>query len=346
MSRSTPHFVATKDYVPEALLPIVVHTKEVPSMPPHVDCRSECHPPDGYLHPGGFHYLRRIHRYDQFLIERAVTQFNESIAQTQLVRNQKGAGSLTIHVDGIVEEIPAGLPDNVEEALLRLQQLRSDGDLSNRTDTTILNTATTIYHQLFPSVAPNATFRRHPEWGLKPQYMIPFIFADWTETESFTNSKMAVFVVPPWYLAPRDMRDFVNIRAFKGTDFIRPGTEPDMEQKRQHYWALVNDFCYMHQVQHFAFTTYEEWVFGCFSDDFADVCVSEVRGYTSRWPTILETFLFWMHSACGHDPGVKPSQVGYCPPFQGHLSTDEAPCTYEDLFDDDPEVVHAVFSCH
>ncbi|KII85586.1 hypothetical protein PLICRDRAFT_322019 [Plicaturopsis crispa FD-325 SS-3] len=339
-------FVVAKDYVPNALLPIVIHTADVPPMPPY-DCRSEWHPDNGYLHPGGFHYLRKIRRYDQCWVEQLITEFNDTIADKLLATSRNGGTeNLTIHVDGVVEEIPPGLPTHVEQSLLELRNLRIDDDLARRTDATVLKTAATIYHQLFPSVSPTSCFRRHIEWGKQYQYLTPYVFADWTNTTSCTNAKMAVFVVPPWYMAPRDMRDFVYTRTFTPSDLIQPGKPPDIEQKRQHYWAMVNDVCYMYEVHHFAFTTYEEWAFGSFSDDFVDVTISEVRGRTARYPTILETFLFWMHSACGGGPGLKPSQVGQCPPFFGQISTDEAPCTYQDLFVGDPKAIHAIFSCY
>ncbi|KII85583.1 hypothetical protein PLICRDRAFT_44911 [Plicaturopsis crispa FD-325 SS-3] len=247
MSSTEPCHIATRDYVQQALLPIVVHTNDVPPMPED-DCRSEYHPRDGYMHPGGYHYLQRIHRYDQCLVERHINQFNESIARRQLTYNTDNGEDLTIHVDGVVEEIPPGLPKRVEATLLGLRYLKSDENLVTRTEMTILETATTIYHQLFPSVAPTCRFWRYKAWGIQYEYMTPFVFADWNTTISCTNSKMAVFVVPPWYLAPRDMRDFVNIREFKRVDSIKPGVPPSMEEKRQHYWAMVNDFCFIYKV--------------------------------------------------------------------------------------------------
>ncbi|KII85549.1 hypothetical protein PLICRDRAFT_701051 [Plicaturopsis crispa FD-325 SS-3] len=305
---SLPHrgFTTVRDYVSRAILPSMVHTRGGPPVPPE-DCRSERNPAGGYLNPGGYHLLAHMHKYDQYNFENSVKTFHDSIADKMLdiSASDEFEDDLTIYVDGILDEFPLGKTAHMEKKALRERHVTSDEDVSRRAVVTIFTTASSIYRQLFPS-APHRTFERHLVYGEEPQYFKPYIYAEWKEG-SFTNALMAVFIVPPWYLAPRDLQDFTNASEFEKLPII-PGKSPDPNQKRQHYWAMVDDICYVNGIRHFAMTTYAQWVFGCFSDDWKHASISETRGHRTQSPTILETFLYWMHCGLDNVPGMTPSQ--------------------------------------
>ncbi|KII85567.1 hypothetical protein PLICRDRAFT_321358 [Plicaturopsis crispa FD-325 SS-3] len=319
MSASPPSVTTVKHYVPRALLPPVIHTDSVEPMPLE-GFRSHHHPLGGYLNPGGINKLLRMHRYDQVQLTHDVQEFSSSISEMQLTFNTDDEEDLTICVDGVNDEFPPGQSKHSKRIIIQQRLLESDEDVSRRTQHTILMTASSIYHKLFPATPPEWRFRRHRVLGVLPQYFHAYIFGDWELKEG----AVAVFVVPPWYLAPQDMEDFVNTRSFKALP-ITGESSPSVDQKRQHYWAMIDNVCYNNQIRHFAVTTYEQWVFGCLSDDWKDASISEIRGHRACSPTILETLLFWMRCGLGNEPGMRPS---------------------EDLFWGDPKVVHEISSLY
>ncbi|KII85571.1 hypothetical protein PLICRDRAFT_321432 [Plicaturopsis crispa FD-325 SS-3] len=323
MSVPPPCVTKVKDYVPYAPLPPVVHTQSAPPMPAD-GCRSHCHPLGGYVHPGGLHKLSRMYRYDQVDFDRHVQEFTNSISEMELVYNTGLPDDLTLYVDGIIEEIPRGTPPHLRANIVRQRNLKVDEDVNRRAEDTILTTASSIYHKLFPSTPSHWAFRRHRVYGVLPQYFNAYIFGEWEDMASLSTGSVAVFVVPPWYLAPRDMEDVINTHRFKYMP-ITGETSPSVDQKRQHYWAMIDNVCYNNKIRHFALTTYEQWVFGCLSDDWKVASLSEVRGQTASNPTILEYLLFWMHCGGGSEPGMRPS---------------------EDLFWGDPQAIHAISSLY
>ncbi|KII85576.1 hypothetical protein PLICRDRAFT_31748 [Plicaturopsis crispa FD-325 SS-3] len=324
MPETEPYLVQASDYIPNAALPLVVYTSSVPSMPAHDRC-SRTHPSGGYITPGHQHLLSRMHRYDIRRHEKSVKEFSSSFAELELIYNPEGGEILTIPVDGILPQVvrrsrrregatPLGSRDTnaensrtVHDPVLtipgpfRYRDVNADDDVGRVVHESVLTTASTISRQLFSSTPAEWTFQRSIEPGVHSGYLTPYVFANWNsrDSSSFTEGKMAVFVVPPWYLGPQDMQYFVNALQFRNTR-IRKRDAPGPNLKRLHYWTMIASFCHGHGIRRFVLTTYEQWVFGCFSEDWTDAAVSDVQERTARSPSVLGTFLFWMHL---HLPG-------------------------------------------
>lgn len=80
---------------------------------------------------------------------------------------------------GVNDEFPPGQSKHSKRIIIQQRLLESDEDVSRRTQHTILMTASSIYHKLFPATPPEWRFRRHRVLGVLPQYFHAYIFGDW-----------------------------------------------------------------------------------------------------------------------------------------------------------------------
>ncbi|KDN51581.1 hypothetical protein RSAG8_00126, partial [Rhizoctonia solani AG-8 WAC10335] len=115
-----------------------------------------------------------------------------------------------------------------------------------------------------------------------------------------------LFVVQsPWLLNPRDFRMFCERSMYRHYAKKDPktgkvkATELDYVDK---LWATIYDDCVRGGTHYFVLTTYNEWAFGAFSRGWTTAWVTPPKPYnagcpTVPGPTILQSILFWMHSA-------------------------------------------------
>ncbi|KAL0948399.1 hypothetical protein HGRIS_010981 [Hohenbuehelia grisea] len=106
---------------------------------------------------------------------------------------------------------------------------------------------------------------------------------------------------PPWVLSPRDMTDFVECKwdPYSSTisDAYRaPGAADNTSQK---VWAKLWDACTREDCHWFVLTSYNQWVFRCFSADRQTGFCSSIYECDCSDPTILQMLTFWVACAVG-----------------------------------------------
>ncbi|CAE6509536.1 unnamed protein product [Rhizoctonia solani] len=115
-----------------------------------------------------------------------------------------------------------------------------------------------------------------------------------------------LFVIQsPWLLNSRDFKLFCERSMYRHYAKKDPKTgkvtttELDYVDK---LWATIYDDCVKGGTHYFVLTTYNEWAFGAFSRGWTTAWVTPPKPYnagspTVPGPTILQSILFWMHSA-------------------------------------------------
>ncbi|CAE6520126.1 unnamed protein product [Rhizoctonia solani] len=126
-----------------------------------------------------------------------------------------------------------------------------------------------------------------------------------TSTSRRVMPNLLFVVQSPWLLNPGDFRMFCERSMYRHyakkdpkTGKIKP-TELDYVDK---LWATIYDDCVRGGTHYFVLTTYNEWAFGAFSRGWTTAWVTPPKPYnagspTVPGPTILQSILFWMHSA-------------------------------------------------
>ncbi|KAH7100320.1 hypothetical protein BKA62DRAFT_706662 [Auriculariales sp. MPI-PUGE-AT-0066] len=127
-------------------------------------------------------------------------------------------------------------------------------------------------------------------------------------THKISEVKVVTVTMPPWCFAPQDMIEFSQARPF-----VNPAcfTEDDRVAvaSADKLWARLHDFCNGHNSHYFIVSTYEEWVFGCFTKHWSTGFVGPILSHDSQNPTAFEAILCWLHSAHGHPSGFEIPKV-------------------------------------
>ncbi|KAJ7648857.1 hypothetical protein B0H17DRAFT_1102808 [Mycena rosella] len=110
------------------------------------------------------------------------------------------------------------------------------------------------------------------------------------------RNPLVVAFQPPWILSAQDMLEFAQCRTFPRFS-INDGRLAALEGKEQ-LWAKVWDTCVARKTRWFVLTSYNQWVFGAFSEGWTIGFVSlHVLQFDARDPTILEVLAFWVACA-------------------------------------------------
>ncbi|CAE6459086.1 unnamed protein product [Rhizoctonia solani] len=164
-------------------------------------------------------------------------------------------------------------------------------------------------------VMPNLLFVVQSPWLLNP-FSHLYASCTWgprldraisgsTLTSRRVMPNLLFVVQSPWLLNPRDFRMFCERSMYRHYAKKDPktgkvkATELDYVDK---LWATIYDDCVRGGTHYFVLTTYNEWAFGAFSRGWTTAWVTPPKPYnagcpTVPGPTILQSILFWMHSA-------------------------------------------------
>ncbi|KAJ7147802.1 hypothetical protein C8R43DRAFT_889477 [Mycena crocata] len=100
---------------------------------------------------------------------------------------------------------------------------------------------------------------------------------------------------PPWILSPQDMLEFCESRAFPRFS-INDGRLAALETNER-LWAKIWDSCVASKTRWFVLTSYNQWVFGAFSEGWTIGFISPVYTFNAQNPTIIEVLAFWVACA-------------------------------------------------
>ncbi|KAJ6496653.1 hypothetical protein C8R47DRAFT_973464 [Mycena vitilis] len=139
------------------------------------------------------------------------------------------------------------------------------------------------------------------------------------------HKSVLVAFQPPWILSEQDIKEFSQCRSFP--PFRVPGNAfPTRLESKERLWAKIWDACVAKNTRWFVLTSYNQWVFGVFSNGWTAAFVSTVQNFDSVSPTIIEWLTFWVASAMhfkGHSLIPKVGEPPYLP--------NAAPCTVYDV---------------
>ncbi|KAJ7493138.1 hypothetical protein B0H11DRAFT_978733 [Mycena galericulata] len=100
---------------------------------------------------------------------------------------------------------------------------------------------------------------------------------------------------PPWVLSEKDILEFSEARLFPRFGINHGGSGALTGAER--LWANVWDTCIASKTRWFVLTSYNQWVFGLFSEGWTIGFVSGVYQFDARNPTVLEILAFWVACA-------------------------------------------------
>lgn len=72
-------------------------------------------------------------------------------------------------------------------------------------------------------------------------------------------------------------------------------TPPENQLNSSHrVWANLLDTCKRHECHSFVLTTYEGWIFGSFSENWASANVSELKDFDATEPRVMQILVYWV----------------------------------------------------
>ncbi|KDQ14079.1 hypothetical protein BOTBODRAFT_55793 [Botryobasidium botryosum FD-172 SS1] len=129
------------------------------------------------------------------------------------------------------------------------------------------------------------------------------------------NSRLSMEIKCPWNFTEKDLDTFINMR--------EPPTVFTEEQKAkkaknlnkyQKLWCQIYDYAIVQGARFFIVSTYESWVFGCFSKNYSTAWVAPPIHYNSRGPTLVQYLIYWVQSAMSAEGGwLIPEVCGELP---------------------------------
>ncbi|KAF8519628.1 hypothetical protein BU17DRAFT_89780 [Hysterangium stoloniferum] len=119
------------------------------------------------------------------------------------------------------------------------------------------------------------------------------------ENGKMENVRCILIPLTTWEFSGTDFEEFSNktqasISAFvNGRNLNPPWVNADL------MWAFVHDLCFSYECHHFVITSYEDWVFGSFTDYYTRGYVSPVIMCTAQPKSPLEYLTYWILSSYG-----------------------------------------------
>ncbi|KAK0483596.1 hypothetical protein IW261DRAFT_966796 [Armillaria novae-zelandiae] len=111
--------------------------------------------------------------------------------------------------------------------------------------------------------------------------------------EMMTRKSVVIAFQPPWIMSPADLKEFVECQHFPPYQ----GSATNYLESKHRVWGKLWDVCVTNESQFFVLTTYDQWVFGTFSQRWKGVFFSPIYDFDSSDPSIAECLTFWIASA-------------------------------------------------
>ncbi|KIY64924.1 hypothetical protein CYLTODRAFT_81489 [Cylindrobasidium torrendii FP15055 ss-10] len=115
------------------------------------------------------------------------------------------------------------------------------------------------------------------------------------DEENDSEKSVVVAFQPPWILSREDMKNFAT------SEFPQRSLDMNKSQltSRERLWGKMWDVCVAKDAYFFVLTSYEQWVFGCWSRNYTTACISDVFEWNAHGPSVTECLTFWIASAMG-----------------------------------------------
>ncbi|KAJ7279692.1 hypothetical protein C8J57DRAFT_1303986 [Mycena rebaudengoi] len=169
-------------------------------------------------------------------------------------------------------------------------------------DNLSLITVQRALHLLFPDQTSKWNFSLSGDIGSKDRksfdyfiwsYSGPGTPTAFTPLGDIPRYPLVVAFQPPWILSEQDILEFSAAGALS----MQAESSSPLLDGKERLWAKIWDTCVCRKTRWFALTSYNQWVFGAFSEGWTVGFVSEVYYFDSIGPTILELLSFWIACA-------------------------------------------------
>ncbi|KAL0580954.1 hypothetical protein V5O48_001046 [Marasmius crinis-equi] len=324
-----------RDYVHEAILPKMVPHASAPPMPPP---NHKSHLNNLRVRAESWRRLQCMYSFG-YDIDQIISQYNAAcppgadinVPRLPLEEDDEDPSS------GVCLSVPCPNAARFEIPLQREARPDNISRLFKWIDTFPLATVQRIMHLINPerqrwrfyasedcTLSGDRKIFQHFLWSLPEDDFTSAGPEDQRLVEDAQGRQVVVAFQPPWILSPQDMKEFVGCRSFP--TFRAPGhfypTELNSEER---VWAKLWDLCVTRNTHWFVLTSYDQWVFGVFSDRWTSAYTTPIYESNASFPTIIETLAFWTASAMGiHNlfPYPKVPEPVHLPPLPQHI--DEA----------------------
>jgi len=139
----------------------------------------------------------------------------------------------------------------------------------------------------------------------------------WNKNE---DERCSVEAKPPWVYAWLDLVEFTSIREYPIEISSEQMEDNKGLDKYQKLWCHVFDYAVAEGTHYFIVSTYQGWVFGCFSDMYSTAWVTPPKAYDTKGPTIIQCLFYWVQSSMSvegsfvvpevrGEPSILPQEV-------------------------------------
>ncbi|KAF8077972.1 hypothetical protein FPV67DRAFT_1404301 [Lyophyllum atratum] len=197
-----------------------------------------------------------------------------------------------------------------------------------------LQTAQCALHSLFPQTRDYGfSLAEDPENVDKDLFQyFTWSAGDKGITDLHPTSRITVAFQPPWILSDKDIKLFSKCKSFPPFRKTGDAYPTRLENSQQKLWGKIWDTCVRRRSRWFVLTSYNNWVFGAFSEGWSTAFVTDVYPYDSYNPSIVECLVFWIASAMRISGTASIPKVG---DETAYLSS-EIPCTVYDVMGRNP----------
>ncbi|KDQ09266.1 hypothetical protein BOTBODRAFT_37184 [Botryobasidium botryosum FD-172 SS1] len=115
--------------------------------------------------------------------------------------------------------------------------------------------------------------------------------------------RCSIEVKPPWVYAWLDLVEFTSIREYPIEISPEQRMNDEGLDKYQKLWCQIFDYVVAQGTHYFILSTYQGWVFGCFSEMYTAAWVTPPKRHDTRGPTIIQCLLYWIQSSMSAEGG-------------------------------------------
>lgn len=127
-----------------------------------------------------------------------------------------------------------------------------------------------------------------------------FQYFSWSAGDTLdlhSTSRLTVAFQPPWILSDKDIKQFSRCKSFPPFRKAGDAYPTQLADSKYRLWGKMWDVCVRQRSRWFVLTSYNDWVFGAFSEGWSTAFVTDVYAYDSYNPSIVECLVFWVASA-------------------------------------------------
>ncbi|GLB34980.1 hypothetical protein LshimejAT787_0205450 [Lyophyllum shimeji] len=160
-----------------------------------------------------------------------------------------------------------------------------------------LQTTQCALHSMFPQTRDSAFSLVGDPENVDKDIFQYFSWSTGCPSDSQSTSRLTVAFQPPWILSDKDITQFSRCKSFPPFRKMGDAYPTQLADSKHRLWGKMWDICARQRTRWFVLTSYNNWVFGAFSEGWSTAFVTDVYSFDSCNPTIVECLLFWVASS-------------------------------------------------